>query len=103
MLPLVIEEQRLGAALAFIVAGPRPDGIDLAAVGLRLRMHFWIAVDLAGRRLEDLHTQPLGQAEHVDGADHAGLRRLDGIVLVVDRRRRTGEIVDLVNFYVERK
>ena len=34
---------------------------------------------------------------------HAGLRRLHRIALVVNRRRRTGEIVDLVDFNVERE
>ena len=46
---------------------------------------------------------PLGQPEHVDRAVHAGLGRLHGIVLIVDRRRRAREIVDLVDLDVERK
>src|SRR5581483_784129 len=43
------------------------------------------------------------QAEHVDGAVHAGLRRLHRIILVMNRRRRTGEIVDLVDLDVVRE
>ena len=34
---------------------------------------------------------------------HAGLGRLHGIVLVVDRRGGAGKIVDLVDIDVERK
>ena len=47
--------------------------------------------------------QPLGQPEHVDRAVHAGLGRLHRIELVVDRRGRAGEVVDLVDLDVERK
>ena len=34
---------------------------------------------------------------------HAGLRGLDRVVLIVDRRRGAGEIVDLVDLHIERK
>ena len=34
---------------------------------------------------------------------HAGLGRLHGIELVVDRRGRAGQIVDLVDLDIERK
>jgi hypothetical protein len=73
VLPEVVEEQGLGAALAFIVAGARPKGIDVAAVVLGLRVDGWIAIDLAGRGLQYLCPDALGQAEHVDGTDDAGL------------------------------
>ena len=66
-------------------------------------MHRRIAVDLAGRGLEDLGARALGQAQHVDGAVHAGLGRLHRIVLVVDRRGGAGEIVDLVDLDIERE
>ena len=66
-------------------------------------MHIWIAVDLAGRGLQHPRLQPLGKAEHVDGAHHTGLGRVHGIVLIVDRRGRAGEIVDLVDLDIERE
>jgi hypothetical protein len=66
-------------------------------------MHGRVAVDLAGRGLQDLARRPLGEAEHVDRAVHAGLGRLHRVVLVVDRRGRAGEVVDLVDLDVERK
>jgi hypothetical protein len=34
---------------------------------------------------------------------HAGLGRLDRIVLVMDRRRRASEIVDLIDLDIERE
>jgi hypothetical protein len=49
MAPLVVVEQRLGAALAFVIAGARPADADEPAIVLDLRMHIGIAVDLAGR------------------------------------------------------
>ncbi len=102
VLAVIVEEQGLGAALAFVVAGARPDRVDVAAIALRLRMHGRVAIDLRGRGLEDLGLQPLGQAQHVDRADHAGLGRLHRIELVVDRRGRAGEVVDLVDLDKER-
>ena len=103
VLAVVVEEQRLGAALALVVAGARADRIDVAPVGLGLRMDRRVAVDLAGRGLEDPALQALGQAQHVDGAVHAGLGRLHRIVLVVDRRGRAGQVVDLVDLDIERE
>ena len=45
----------------------------------------------------------LGEAQHVDGADDAGLGGLHGIELVVHRRRRAGQVVDLVDLHIQRK
>jgi hypothetical protein len=61
-------------------------------------MHIWIAVYFRGRRLQDFCFHPLGEAEHVDRAVHAGFRRLHRIVLVVNGGCRTGKIVDLIYF-----
>jgi hypothetical protein len=103
VLAVVVEEQRLGAALAFVVAGADADRVDVAPVVLALRVHLRVAVDLAGRGLQDLGLHALGQAEHVDGTVHAGLGGLHRVVLVVHRRGRAGEVVDLVDLDVERK
>jgi len=62
-----------------------------------------IAVDLAGGGLEDPRLHALRQAKHVDRPVHAGLDRLHGVVLVVDRARGAGEIEDLVDLDVERE
>lgn len=40
----------------------------------------------------------LGEPEHVDGADDAGLNGLDRVVLIMDGRGRTGQVIDLINF-----
>jgi hypothetical protein len=53
--------------------------------------------------LQDFRLHALGQAEHVDGAVHAGLGRLHRIALIVDARGRTGEVIDLVDFEIDRE
>ena len=103
VLAAVVEEQRLGAALALVVARARADGVHVAPIAFRLRVHRGVAVDLAGGRLEDLGPRALGEAEHVDGADHAGLGGLHGVALVMDGRCRAGEVVDLVHLDEQRE
>ena len=66
-------------------------------------MHLWIAVNFTSGCLENLGPKTLGQTEHIDGAVDAGLRGLYGIMLIMHRRCRTGEIVDLIHFHIERK
>jgi len=44
VLAVVIEEQRLGAALAFVVAGAHADRVDVAPVVFGLRMDVRVAV-----------------------------------------------------------
>ena len=84
VLAAVVEEQGFGAALAFVVAGTRADGVDLAQVAFGLRMDFGVAVDLAGGGLKDLRASALGQPQHVDRAMHAGLGGLYRIMLIVN-------------------
>ena len=48
-----IEDQRLGGALALVIAGARPGRVDVAPIVLRLRVAFRVAIDLAGRGLEE--------------------------------------------------
>src|SRR5690606_21305894 len=53
MLAPVVEEQRLGAALALVVAAANTNRIHSAPITFGLGMDFRIAVDLAGAGLED--------------------------------------------------
>ena len=103
VLAAIVEEQRLGAALTLVIAAARADRIDVAPVCLGLGMDGRVAVDLAGRGLKDRHTQTFGEAQHVDRAVHAGLGRLDRIVLVMDRGGRAGEVEDRVHFDKQRE
>ena len=103
VLPLVVEEQRLGAALALVVAAARADRVHVAPVALGLRVHLGIAVHLGRRRLQDARLHALGEAQHVDRAVHARLRRLHRVELVVDRRGGARQVEDLVDLDVERE
>ena len=103
VLTLVIVEQRLGAAFAFVVTAAWARQINATAVFLSLRMDVGIAVYLAGGRLQNARVQALGETQHVDRSNDARLRRLNGIMLIVDRRGRAGEVVDLVDLDIERK
>ena len=79
VLAAVVEEQRLGAPLALVVAGPDTDRVDVAPVALVLRVYFRVAVHLGGGGQQDPRLRALGQAQHVDGSDHGRLRRLDWV------------------------
>ena len=103
VLAVVVHEEGFGRPLAFVVAGPRTDRVDHAAVGLGLGMDLRVAVDLAGRGLQDLRPAALGHAQHVDRPHHRGLHGLDGVVLVVARRGGTGQVVDLVDLQEDRQ
>src|SRR5262245_49433637 len=103
MLASIIEEQGLCAALAFIVAGPQTDWVDVAPIVLFLRMNRRVTINLRGGRLQDLCLHALGKAQHVDRPMHADLRRLHRVELIVDGRSRTGEIENLIDLNIERE
>ena len=75
----------------------------MTPVILGLRMHVRVAVNFRGRGLQNFRFHPLGEAKHVDRAVHARLCRLHRIVLIVDGRSWTGEIVDLVDLKIDRE
>ena len=75
----------------------------MTPVILGLRVHIRVAVNFRGRGLQNFRFHPLGEAQHVDRAVHARLGCLHRIVLIVDGRSRTGEIVDLVDLKIDRE
>ena len=50
-LAVVVEEQGLGATLAFVVAGPPPNRVHVTLIGLGLRVNVRVTIYLRGRRL----------------------------------------------------
>ena len=68
-----------------------------------LRMNFGVAIDLAGRGLQNPRFDSLCQAQHVDGAVNAGLGCLHRVVLIVHGRCRAGEIENAVDLDIQRK
>ena len=94
---MVVEEHRLCAPFALVIARPYADGVHVAPVTLRLWMDGRVAIHLTGGCLQDLTLRPACQSQHVIGSEHRGLGSLDRVVLIIDRRGRTGEVIDLVD------
>src|ERR1700730_708706 len=65
--------ERLGGTLRLVVERARSDGIDVAPIGLGLRMDLGVAVDLGGGRKEEDCALRTRHAEHVVGAERADL------------------------------
>jgi hypothetical protein len=85
MLAVIVEEQRLRATLALVIAGSGPYRINISPVVLGLRMYRGISVNFTGGGLEDTALETLGEPQHVDGSMHRRLSRLHRIMLIVDR------------------
>ena len=101
LLAVVGHRQRLGVALGLVVDAARADRVDVAPVGLGLRVYLRIAVDLAGGGDQEAGAMALGEAERVVGAVGADLERVQGQPQVVDRRGGRGEVVDEVDGLVD--
>jgi hypothetical protein len=61
----------------------------------------WVAINLTGGSLENATAQSFGQTQHVDSTMDACLRRLNGIVLVMDGRSRAGQIPYFIDFHIK--
>jgi len=96
MLAVVIEEKGLRATFPLIITGPWTDGVDASEIGLGLGVDGRISIDLRSGSLKNLGFEALGQAQHVDRAVNIDLSGLDRIVLVMDRGRGTGQVVNLI-------
>ena len=59
VLAVVIKKEGFGAALAFVVARANTNRINLAPIRLGLGMDFGVAIDFAGRGLQDPRTGAL--------------------------------------------
>ena len=103
MLSPVIEKECLGTTLSLVVTGTGAHGVDAAPVILSLGMYLRVSVHLAGRGLQDSRASAFSQSQHVDRAMYTGLGCLYRIRLVVNRRRRTGQVVDLIHLDIKRK
>ena len=79
-----------------------PIGLTLPQYSSRCGCTIRIAVNFARRCLKDAAFQPLGEAKHVDRAVHARLGGLHGVVLIVNWRGGTGEVIDFVDLDEER-
>ena len=62
-----------------------------------------VSVYLARGCLEYFYFKPLSQAEHVYCSMNSSLNGLNRIELIVDRRGRAGEVVNLFDLNVDRE
>ena len=63
-----------------------------------LRVDLGVAVDLGRGGNEETSLCAFGKTQHVEGTHERRLDGLDGVELVVGRRRRAGKMVDLCGF-----
>jgi hypothetical protein len=103
VLAVVIEEKRFRTPLALIVARPGTDGVDASPIGLRLGMDRGIPIHLRSGGLKDLGLQSFRQPQHVDGPVNVHLGGLNRVVLIVNGRSRTRQIVNLIDLHIKRK
>ena len=87
---------------------PRRPGLTVeeSLAGLKMDCFAEIGIDavnLRGRSLKKLRLHALGEAKHIDDANHTRLGRLHRIELVVYGRRGAGEIIDFVDLDIERE
>jgi len=60
-------------------------------------MNIGITINLGSRCLENTCLHSFCKPQTIDGPEHGGLHRLDGVVLVVRRGRRAGQIINPIN------
>ena len=101
LLAVVGHHERLGVALRLVVDAAGADRVHVAPVGLRLRVHLRVAVDLARRGDEETSSLELRQAEHVVRPIGADLERVQRQAQVVDRAGRAREVEDEVDALID--
>jgi hypothetical protein len=82
---LEVAAERFRGAFAFVVAGARPGGADVAKIAFALRMLLGVAIDLAGRGHHEPRTRRFGEPEQLKRAGDAGHHRVDRIDLIMGR------------------
>lgn len=100
--PMEIEAEGFSDALALDVAGADAVGVGRTSVALRLGVHLGIAADLTGGGEQQARADAAGEAEHVGGAQEAGLGGLDGVVLTVHEGGGAGQVPDAVDLKANR-
>ena len=89
--------QRLGETLGLVVTAARADGVDVAPVFLRLRMHQRVAVNFGSRGQQEARVFFLGQAERLVRAERADLEGLNRQFQIINRAGRRREMPDVIH------
>ncbi len=82
----------LGKALGLVINTARADGVDVAPVVLRLRVHLRIAVDFTGAGQQEARAFGHRQAQRIVGAKAADFQRLNRQLQVVNWTCRAGKV-----------
>lgn len=82
VLIVVAVGEGFGYSLAFVVARSRTDRIDVAVVGLWLRMNVWISIHFGCACQKEARLGSFCQSEGVERTHKVGLDRLDLVGLV---------------------
>src|SRR5260370_6022582 len=99
----IVKEQGFRTALTLIIAGAWANWVDVAPIILGLGVNARITIDFRGGRMKNSCPYTFRESQHVDRAVDACFCRLHGIVLIVNRRGRAGEIVNLIDLQIERE
>eukprot|EP01018_Ginkgo_biloba_P027799 Gb_14442 [translate_table: standard] len=99
---MVIHCQGFCSSLPLIITTSDPNRIHVAPVCLSLRMFKRISINFTCAGKKEPCTNSLGQSEHVQSSHNIGLYSLDRIVLVMHRRSRTSQMVDLIDLQKQR-
>ena len=97
MIALVGRDRRLGEALGLVIDRSRSNGIDIAPIGLHLRMHQRISIAFRRGGMQVSGAVLLRNLEGVEGSCRAHQQRFDSEAHVVDRARRGGEVEYIVD------
>ena len=92
--PEVVGDERFRNALPLVIAAADADRVHMAPIPLGLRMHEGIAVDFARRAVQKNRTVFPGEFKAKQNSLDRGERREDGTRLVMNGRRRTGQVVN---------
>jgi len=103
MLAVVIKEKGFRTPFALIVARPGTNGVDTSPVGLRLGMDRGIPIHLRSRGLKDPGLKSFRESQHVDGPVNIHLGGLNRVVLIVNWRSRTRQVVDPIDLHIKRE
>ena len=101
VLAVIIHHQRFGNSLSLVITDLSPIGLHCPNIP-RSEDVPGVAVNFRRRRLQYAGSHAFRQAQHVYGSHHARLDCLYWIVLIMHRRCRTGQVVDLIHFQKDR-
>ena len=97
VLLVIGHRQRLGETLGLVVAAARADGVDVAPIFLRLRMHERVAVNFRSGGDEEARFFFLGETERLVRAKRTDLERLNRQFEIINRAGGRGKMPDVIH------